>query len=335
MRIVTLLVFATIASCMAAAQTTMQTQQGIEYRHSDKVSAKARNTNKMLVILGIKKMQNKTVEKGRYKTEASKPRGTIKRKFRLEESSCQGRKLWVVSPKQSEPDVVVLYLHGGAYIHNIIGLHWKLLAALAEETGAIFVIPDYPLAPQYTCSDAFRYLESIVELVTQRYGGKKIVYAGDSAGGGLALALAQYQREQGTGVASQLILLSPWLDVSMTNPEIETLDACDPMLNIGSLKQAGELWAGPLGNMHPLASPIYGSFEGLCPISVFIGTNDLLYADCLRLRNMLRGSNNTLNFFEYPQMFHVWMGATQLPEAKEAIGQIGALIRNGAKPDIE
>jgi acetyl esterase/lipase len=125
-----------------------------------------------------------------------------------------------------------------------------------------------------------------------------MILMGDSSGGGFALALAQNLRVENIKLR-QLILLSPWLDITLTNPLIKYLDPEDPFLEAESLKQAGTLYSKGINADHYLLSPINGSLKGLGKISVFIGSKDLLVADARRLRDRAQMEGIDLNYFEY------------------------------------
>ena len=112
---------------------------------------------------------------------------------------------------------------------------------------------------------------------------------GDSSGGGMSLVMAQLLRDEHPEARQpeEIILLSPWMDVSMDNPDIEAVDPHDPMLDSDGVGAVGRMWAGDRGVHDPLASPIYGTFENLGRITVFAGTRDILWPDDLKFSQML------------------------------------------------
>ncbi len=150
---------------------------------------------------------------------------------------------------------------------------------------------------------------------------------GDSAGGGLALAFVMKQQNESAALPAQIILLSPWLDVTMTNPEIEVIQKNDVTLKADQLILAGKAWASKKETNNYMVSPIYGSLEGLPKISVFIGTHDILAADCRKLKVMMEKKGIPMNYFEYPEMFHDWVMLVSLKESEIALSQICNLIR--------
>jgi epsilon-lactone hydrolase len=150
---------------------------------------------------------------------------------------------------------------------------------------------------------------------------------GDSSGGGFALALAQKMREENNDKANQIILLSPWLDITLKNTNISALDSEDPVLGISGLQRAGKAYAGDSDPNNYLLSPINGQVEGLGKISIFIGTKDILEADTRRFKSITKEKGININYYEYKDMIHVWP-LFDLPESKKAIEQIISQVRS-------
>lgn len=222
----------------------------------------------------------------------------------------------------------MFFLHDGGYINNIFRQHWLFAAGIIRKTHCTFIIPDYPLAPAAMYNDAFTMLYAIYDELLKNVNASDIILMGDSAGGGLALALTEKQQKDGIPQADQIILLCPWLDVSMTNPEIKEIQKKDVVLCVNSLVMAGKAWAGSSSTNHYLVSPINGSMEGLPRISLFIGTHDILLADCRKLKFIMDQKGIAMNYYEYPKMFHDWMMLTSLKESEIAMLQIVSLILN-------
>jgi acetyl esterase/lipase len=159
----------------------------------------------------------------------------------------------------------------------------------------------------------------------QTVNANDVILMGDSAGGGIALALAQKMRNEKANQPGQVILLSPWLDITLTNPDIKDIDPSDPFLGKESLQQAGKLYAGDTNPDHYLLSPINGPLDGLGKVSVFAGTNEILVADARKLKSLAESRGVDLNYYEYANMVHAWM-FLNFPESKRAKQQIIDLI---------
>lgn len=277
-------------------------------------------------MFGMKRAMEKKIANNSYnKVPASIPKSILK-KFNVDVRDYIERKVWTVSPKSCENNNIILYLHGGAYYANITQMHWQLIEQLLVNTNATVIVPDYPLAPESNCEDTYQFLDTVYAKLISDYPSKKIVFMGDSAGGGLALGFAQKIRDEGLKQPEQVILFSPWLDASMSNPEIAKFDKLDKILSIKGLKIAGKNYAGDLDVTNFRVSPIYGDFSNLGKISIFTGTNDVLIADARKLKQILEIQNINFNYFEYPELFHDWVVVTSLRETKDVLIRISNLL---------
>ena len=218
----------------------------------------------------------------------------------------------------------VLYLHGGAYVGEISLLHWRFLARLARAARAAITVPIYTLAPHATAR----------EVVTEVAGVQRelaaAVVMGDSAGAGVALAVAQALRAQGLDGPRELVLLSPWVDATMANPEIMAVAPRDPVLGVEAVAMAGTLYAGADGPAGPLASPINGDLAGLGHVTILIGTRDVFLPDARRLRDGLEAAGTPVTYVEEPDMLHDWM-LLPIPEGALAIDGLAGTVA-GVRP---
>jgi acetyl esterase/lipase len=246
----------------------------------------------------------------------------------VKKNTVHNRNVFTLAPKNEFGSHFILYLHGGAYVNNFLKQHWDFVSKLIPQTNASIILPDYPLAPESTYKDTLEMVFEVYKDMLSSIDPKNIIFMGDSAGAGLALAMAQKMKIDDIQQPKQIILLSPWLDVSMSNPEAKTIEKRDVLLNIKSLRMAARSYAANTDLKNYLMSPIYGSMSGLAKISIFIGTHDVLYPDCLKIKKSLEEQGISFNFFEYPNLFHVWMVITGLKESKSALSQITKLINN-------
>jgi acetyl esterase/lipase len=198
---------------------------------------------------------------------------------------------------------------------------------MLKATGCTITAPDYPLAPTYTYVDAFDMVVKLYKQMMQTNEAENMILMGDSAGGGFALALAQRLRDEHLPQPGQIILLSPWLDITLTNESIKSIDRKDPFLGIEGLLEAGKQYAGLTSPDHYLLSPVYGSLKGLGNIFVFAGSNEILVADTRKLKSLAAKQQVEIIYYEYPDMFHAWM-LLNLPESKKAKQQLAVLINS-------
>lgn len=313
-------------SAMSNTQAQPANDTSIVYIHQAKPSFKALLIKKTAKLILPKKSISRKLGKDHFvSTPAAIPKKLLT-EFIIDTTQVNGRNIFTVSPKGKKSGKYVLFLHGGAYINSIFRQHWNFAAKIIRETNCSFILPDYPLAPASSYREAFATIAIIYQHLLSQTDSKNIILMGDSAGGGLALAFVMKQQNDSAPLPAQIILLSPWLDVTMTNPEIKEVQRYDATLKADQLVLAGQAWADGTGTTNYMISPIYGSLDRLPKISIFIGTHDILAADCRKLRAMAENKGIPVNYFEYPEMFHDWMMILSLKESENALLQICYLI---------
>lgn len=224
---------------------------------------------------------------------------------------------YVVTPRGTDPQRTVVYLHGGGYVAPTDPFHVRYVTRLATDLAARVVLPDYPLAPEHTWRDSHR---PIADLVARwATDSEELVLAGDSSGGGYALALALTLRDRGGPQASRLLLHSPWVDLTTSTPETAHHSASDPWLFLGKLRAYAEWWAGGPDDLgRPEVSPALGDLAGLPPALMFCGTRDTLAPGCRLLARRAAEAGWDLTYVEVAELIHVYPLLPFLPEAREA-----------------
>ncbi|WP_344751775.1 alpha/beta hydrolase fold domain-containing protein [Gryllotalpicola koreensis] len=210
----------------------------------------------------------------------------------------------------------LVYVHGGAYVHQFETAHWWLTDALTRDLRVRIFAVDYTLAPTGTAARGVADVAAAITALTEREGITPIV-AGDSAGGGLALAVAARLHDTPSAPA-HLALFAPWLDAGLRNPEAQALERRDPSLAVPGLRIAGRLWASELGIDHPDVSPLFADPAGLPPTSLVVGTRDILYPDARDFAASARSAGVDVATFTASDAFHVFPAATWLPESISA-----------------
>ncbi len=219
-----------------------------------------------------------------------------------------GRKCVTIHPKEKKSDLHIVYYHGGAYVSQGRIVHWILLSKLVSDLGCRATYVDYPLAPESNYEETIDMAEKSYIELTERYGDDSFILAGDSAGGGLALALAQLLRDKNVGKQPEkLVLICPWLDISMGNRRIRPIEKKDFILKKDSLIEFAKQYAGEGNLKNPLVSPLYGKLEGLGEILLTSGTHEIIYADCHELYKKAKKHHIDLTFLVYRKMTHVWI----------------------------
>jgi acetyl esterase/lipase len=205
--------------------------------------------------------------------------------------------------------------------------HWHIIESLIDATGATVTVPMYPLAPEHDFNGAIRMLTDVYRSMINSGHSNRMILAGESAGGNLALVQAMVYRDSHLPPPRMVILLSPWLDASLSDPASLALEKDDPVLRVATLRQSGKWWAGSLAPNDPLISPINGNLAGLPLIQIYQGTHDILLPDARRLRDLIRKAGGQVEYYETPGGFHLFMGATFTPEAKQVYAKIGTTLR--------
>jgi acetyl esterase/lipase len=277
----------------------------------------------VLRLIGMKEQESRAIELRDEGKEAvvTEPSLELSQKHHITTRKVNGQTVWTIAPKDNAGNEHIYYLHGGFYVNGFAVQHWRFLSNLVEAMHCTVTVPDYPLAPEHHVDDAFAMVLPIYRELVATVGASNLTVMGDSAGGGMSLALAQRLRKEGIEQPSNLILLSPWLDVTMTNPEIQEDDGADPFLSVQTAKDAGKMYAGETDLTNYLVSPIYGSFENLAPITLFVGTKDVFVADCRQFKAKAEAKGIVIDYHEYEGMVHVWM-LLSLPESKEVKDEI-------------
>lgn len=197
-----------------------------------------------------------------------------------------------------------IYLHGGVYCYEIDPVHWKFIAKLADEANVRVTVPIMPLAPRGTASVVVPAVADLIEAMIDEVGAGSVSVLGDSSGGGMALAAAMVLRDRGRATLANVVLISPWLDISGTDPRLAEIAPTDPWLATPGTHAAGALYRAELSESDPLVSPINGTLQGLGRITMFSGTRDILNADAERLVALAEKSGHPLDYFEGAGMIH-------------------------------
>ena len=208
----------------------------------------------------------------------------------------------------------LIYLHGGAYVYPMVVGQWGIVEGLIDRTGLPVIIPDYPLAPKHTATEAFDFVQPIVDEAQAEFG--RVVIFGDSAGGGLALSLAMQRRDADKRQVDGLVLYAPWVDVTMTNPEIEKVQLRDKILRVPDLDPTD--WC---------VSPLYGDPAGLPPMRIFQGDADIVGPDVIDFARKAARAGVDVRLRVEPDGFHVYvLGVPTIPEAEAALDHSARFI---------
>lgn len=237
---------------------------------------------------------------------------------------------WLATAPPGGP--VLLYLHGGGYVSGSPGTHRALTARLGQAAGARVFALDYRLAPEYPFPAAVEDAWSAYWwLLTQGVAPGQIVVAGDSAGGGLTVALMLALRAAGMPLPAAGVCLSPWFDLALTARSLEANYQSD-YLNRAILDASAVMYLDGHDTREPLASPLYADLRGLPPLLLQVGTAEMLLDDSRRFAARARAAGVDVTLEEYAGMVHVWHFTYLLePRARQAVAAIGEFVQRQTK----
>ncbi len=255
----------------------------------------------------------------------------------LERNSCEvlsvdgARAVWL--DKHHLDAGVMVFLHGGSYVTGPHREEWDWFSRLCVATGLAGLLIDYRLAPQHPFPGGLQDALAIVGCVARDHPSPGWFLLGDSAGGGLALAVAYSLRDRGEPMPSGLVLVSPWLDVTMASPFVRRNQRIDPMLSPASLARAAGAYAAGHDPRDALISPLFGDPAGLPPMLMQGGDRELFVWDMRAWERRCRQAGTEITYLEQPGGFHCYpMVVSLIPEANVALSrQVGFLSRLRAR----
>ena len=222
----------------------------------------------------------------------------------------------------------LLYLHGGGYFACSPRTHRSITGAYARRGFAVFV-PDYRLAPEHPFPAAIEDAEASWQgLLAEGHAAHSVAISGDSAGGGLCLALMLSLRDQGLALPSAAALFSPWTDLAGTGASVTGNAKWDAMFWAPGLVKAAAFYLGEASADNPLASPHYADLRGLAPMLVHVGDREILRDDSIRLAEHARAAGVPVELRVWPVVPHVWQLAAFVPEARQSLDQAAAFLRH-------
>lgn len=220
----------------------------------------------------------------------------------------------------------ILYIHGGSYIEEANYFQLNFAMKIAEKTNSTLIIPIYPLAPKGTYKNMYQLIDNLYSKILE--SNTEINFLGDSAGGGFILSFAMYLRDKKIKLPKNIIMMSPWLDVSLSNPNTYEDAKKDYMCGVDGTRYCGKLWAGDLDMKDPLISPMFGNVNDLSKMTIITGGSEVLNSDCHKFSDILTTNKVEHNFIEYKGQGHDF-GAYPTKEGKLVIEDISRIINQG------
>ena len=255
--------------------------------------------------------------------------GTMPVGVEIETTDVDGLSAIWCRPKNASRDTVVLYFHGGGYVLQSANSHRKLTSHLAHESGCNVLSVNYRLSPENPhpapVNDA---MIAYQWLMKQGFASSKIVVSGDSAGGGLTLALLLAAKRDGVAQPAGAVVFSPWVDLVGTGESMDSKANVDLMVNKHALGMMAALFLNGAPATDPYAAPLYGDFVGVAPLYIQVGGDETLLDDSTRVAAKAAHAGVSVLLEVFPEMQHVFQAAVgMIPEASAAVAKAGRWIQ--------
>jgi YVTN family beta-propeller protein/VCBS repeat-containing protein len=255
----------------------------------------------------------------------------------VQRSEFEGIPVWTLQSPGSTSEKTVVAIPGSAFIWPPTLFHWLNYAAMARNTGATVIVPIYPLVPQGgTAGTVVPAMADLISAQIDQHGAENISVYGDSLGGTIALAAVQELVRRCDPVPSHMVLISPALDLTLSNPAIQFVD--DPIFSglfFSNVHKNAQLWADDLDPTDPLVSPLYGSLAGLRPTAVYFGSVEIFAPDGLVLQDKaLATPGADFTFILRNGELHIWAVNTILPETQAVLPDIYQQLGIGSQASL-
>jgi acetyl esterase/lipase len=268
----------------------------------------------LLKVIGAKKILGYFLSRKRL--SYSKPNFWFRSKYSIKGTIHKNHNIWTFDGNTT----LVYYLHGGAFVLGLNSLYYSMIGRLAKISKAKIVAPDYPLPPEHNVNEIHEWVKSRYIETIAKHNPNNIIIMGDSAGGNLAIALVDWIMTSELRKPSNLILLSPWVDLELKNPKLEA-NPSEQLLDKKDIQKAAIRFANGLDLKEPLISPLYHNNLKLPKTTMFSGDLDLLHDDIVRFSK--KNPKITLKITNHMPHVHMIMPTK---EAKITLKQISNIL---------
>jgi len=228
-------------------------------------------------------------------------------------------------------DETLLYLHGGGYFACSAETHRPITVGMARQGFSVFAA-NYRLAPEHRFPAAIEDALAVYRALREEAGeGRRVYVAGDSAGGGLALALLVAIKSAGVEQADAAVAFSPWTDLAATGESLQSNDRTCSMFHGELIGPSAKFYLGSTYARHPLASPLYAELSGLPPLLIHVSRDEVLRDDSIRFAERARTAGVRVELKIWPVVPHAWQLIAGLPESKQSLREAAAFLRATGK----
>jgi acetyl esterase/lipase len=247
----------------------------------------------------------------------------------VEKATIAGLDAEWLTPDAALDRKLLLYWHGGAYVMGSCKSHRPLVSHIARAAGMRALLPEYRLAPEHPFPAAIEDAVAVYKaLLADGYDPKDIAVAGDSAGGGLTIAMLLSLREARIPLPAVVALMSPWLDLTGNGETMSTRKDNDPLFSPEDIPHVVKYYCDESQRRDPRVSPVFADVSNLPATLIQVGNDEILLSDSQRFADKIRASNGEVELDVWPGMWHVWqMFIGFMPESKAAVNQLANYIR--------
>lgn len=247
------------------------------------------------------------------------------REVEYERDAVGGIDGWWCRPVSAPVDAAILYFHGGGYVIGSAAAFRPLCGHIAASAGVAVFIAEYSLAPEWPFPAAFNDAWDAYDALSAM--GIRVALGGDSAGGGLALALLAELRRQGQRLPRATVAVSPWTDLTMSGASFDERSSADPLLSRKSLKAPADLYLHGGDPFDRRASPLFAELSGLTPVQIHVGESEVLLSDSLQFGEKMSFAGSDVAVHVWEGMLHVFVSSiAELEASKRALTHIGAFL---------
>ncbi len=240
------------------------------------------------------------------------------------------------TPADAPPDKAILYFHGGGFRIGSVSSHRELIAQIAVASGCRVLAINYRLAPEHRFPAALDdALAAYGWMLEQGLQPTNVAFAGDSAGGNLALSAKLSLRDRGLPLPVAGLLMSPWTDLAATGASYVSRAEADPIHQRPMILALARNYLGQGDPRDPLASPLYADLKGLPPLLIQVGDRETVLDDATMFANKARAAGVDTELQIWDGMIHVFQMFSEIPEARRAIASIATFLRRHLHIKVE
>lgn len=288
---------------------------------------------KIANVKGIFKLNRDELEefiKEKRKEKVLLPSEKVHKKYAISCKKVCENNCYKISSLEKKSKKKVLYIHGGGYVLEADSLEWGMAYSIVKETNATVYFPRYPLAPEHNCTEAFDMLTEIYVNLLRTTLPENIIIIGDSAGGGIALSFAMEIKKKEYPQPSNIILISPVMELSSKSPGnedyVDYLEKRDPMISLEALDIICDWWRGEYDKTDYHVSPRFGDITGLAPITIFSSKSEVLNVFVKMFLKDAKSQGVEVEYHEKKDMIHCWV-LSPIKESLDDRERVFELIR--------